>query len=354
MSVANLIASERIPTRPGWIFNLVGRAVLPVVLAVGGTGSTLAAESEWSVMLEPMFMEAHGHDPHVLTIHEFNLGTTPAADTKTPVTLETDSGLAFRSELQYAREDWALGLDFFWFGTSQGRPSRTAAANGPAGPVDQVDFEVADRTYSSASPGEVLLFSILEDTDVNAWTVDLYAIKTLVETPESGLQLQFGLRNADFDNDFHSVTALQDVAGSLIDASSNYPRMIGPLIGLSGDVHFGRNSIRAYIGQSVIFGTAELRHTTRDFTGPVSDTPTIVAVETFGKDQDVAIPITEFRLNWLYPIGQHVSLGVSANTSVWWDVPVPPGVIPISEGDEIFQENTIVFFGLAVAVKLRL
>lgn len=353
MTVASLNASERNQTQHGWILNIAGRTVLPVLLLVGGAGSAQAADSEWSLLLEPMIMDAYGHDPHVLTIHEIDLGTTPTVDTKTPVTLDTDSGLAYRFELTYVRENWALGLDFFWFNTSQGRPSRTAAANGPAGPIDQVDFEVADRTFTSDDPGEVLLFGVLEDTDLIAWTVDLYAVKTLVETPESGLQLQFGLRNADFDNDFHSVTAVQGVAGSLIDASSNYPRMIGPVVGLSGDVHFGRNSLRGYIGQSVIFGTAELRHTTRDFTGPV-DAPTIVATERFGKEQEVAIPITEFRLNWLYPISQHIALGVSANTSVWWDVPVPPGVIPISEGDQLFEENTIVYFGLALAVKFRL
>jgi hypothetical protein len=301
-----------------------------------------------------MLMDAYGHDPHILTVHEFGLGATPATDTKTPVTLDTDSGLAYRFELHYAREEWAFGLDFFWFGTSQGRPSRTAAADGPAGPINQIDYEVADRTFTSSDADEVLLFSVLEDTDLNAWTVDLYAIKALSETPQSGLQLQFGLRNADFDNDFHSLTALQDIAGTLIDASSNYSRMIGPLLGLSGNVQYGRNSFRGYIGQSVVFGTAELRHTTSDFTGPVSDAPSIVAVETFGKDQDVAIPITEFRLNWLYPISRHFSLGASANTSVWWDVPVPPGVAPAPEGDEIFHENTIVYFGLALAAKFAL
>ncbi|MGQ0836123.1 MAG: hypothetical protein ACT4O5_14625 [Gammaproteobacteria bacterium] len=45
---------------------------------------------------------------------------------------------------------------------------------------------------------------------------------------------------------------------------------------------------------------------------------------------------------------------MSANKSVWWDVPVPPGVIPTAGGDEVFHENTILYFGLAIAVKLRI
>ena len=229
------------------------RIGLSIILALGAAPPIAAADSEWSLLLEPMIMDAYGHDPHILTVREFALGGTPTAITETPVTLETDSGLAYRFELQYARDDWTLGLDFFWFNTSQGRPSRTAAADGPAGPIEQIDFEVADRVFTSDDPGEALVFGVLEDTDLIAWTVDLYAIKTLMETPESGLELQLGLRNADFDNDFHSVTALENVSGSLIDASSNYPRMIGPLLGLSGDLHFGRNLIRGYLGQSVVF-----------------------------------------------------------------------------------------------------
>jgi hypothetical protein len=33
---------------------------------------------------------------------------------------------------------------------------------------------------------------------------------------------------------------------------------------------------------------------------------------------------------------------------------VPPGVIPSADGNEVFLENTIVYFGLAIAVKLRI
>lgn len=329
------------------------RNALLGLLTLGAAGTASAADEGWSLLLEPMFMDAYGHDQHVMTVHEIDLGVTPAVDTRTPVTLDNEDGPGYRFELLWARNEWALGLDFFWFNSSQGRPSRTGAASGPAGPIDQLVFETADRSVTSDLPGEVLEFGVLEDTDIAAWTVDLYALKALAETPTHGLDLQLGLRNADFDNDYHGVAAIQNVSGSLLDASSNYPRMIGPLVGLSGNVHFGRSVVRAYFGQSVIFGEAELSHMTRDFTGPIA-APAVVALETFRKEQDVAIPITEFRVNWLYPISGRISLGVSANTSIWWDVPVPPGVIPIADGDEVFHENTILYFGLAVAVKLRI
>lgn len=353
MTEAALSASERNQTRGRGTIDLIWRTVLAILLVLGGKESARAEDAEWTVLLEPMYMDAYGHDQHILTIHQIDLDSTPAVDGRTPVALDTEDGLGYRFELQYTRSDWGLGLDFFWFNTSQGRTGRTAAASGGAN--DEVVFEVAGRSFTSNDPGQVLFFDVLEDTDLNAWTVDLYAMRTLAQTPASSLQLQLGLRNADFDNDFHYVVGIQNVAGSLFDASSNYGRMIGPLVGLVGEAHFGKHSIRGYIGQSVVLGTAELLvNMTRDFIGPVSDAPSVVAEEFFGKDEDVAIPITEFRVNWLYPISQRVSLGVSANTSVWWDVPVPPGVIPIAGGHEVFHENTILYFGLAVAVKVRI
>jgi hypothetical protein len=129
--------------------------------------------------------------------------------------------------------------------------------------------------------------------------------------------------------------------------------MMGPLVGVVADVRFGRHAIRAYLGQSVVLGTAELLlHETSDFVGPFSTTPTITGRESFNKDEHVAIPITEFRINWLYPVSRRIAVGVSANTSVWWNVPVPPGVIP--GASDTFHEDTLVYFGLAVAVKFRI
>lgn len=332
---------------PSRLFQLM---LATLVLGSAATG-VRAAESEWSLVLEPMYMDAFGHDQHVLTVSEIDLDSTPAANTRTPVTLDSEAGIGYRFEVQYARWDWTLGLDFFWFDASQGRPSRTEAA---IAPLDQVVFETADRSVISDDPGEVLTFRVVEDTDIAAWAVDLYATKALLASDDAKLQLQLGVRNADFDNDYHSVLATENVGGSLEDGASNYDRMIGPLIGLYGRVGVGKSTLTGYLGQSVVFGSVALTHTTSDFIGPVSTTPNVVARTTFGKDQDVAIPITEFRVSWLYPVSSRVSVGLSANSSVWWDVPVPPGVIPISQGDQVFHENTLVYFGLAFAVKLRI
>lgn len=337
---------------------LVGRtgtaaqAVVPLMFMLGAADVARAEDGEWSLLLEPMYMDAFGHDQHVLTIHSRDLNSTPPLDGAEPVTLDTDNGLAPRFELQYRRADWTFGIDFFWFDSAQGRPTRSAAASAAA--FEEIDFVVADRTFTSDTPGEVLFFEVLEDTDIINWTADLYAIRQLAETPNGSLGLQFGLRNADFDNDYHHQVGIENVGGSRFDSRSNYPRMIGPLLGLSGSVDLGRGSLRGYLGQSLIFGTATLDNRIIDFVGPVTDPPTASATEFFGKEQDVAIPITEFRINWLYPLGRLISVGVSANTSIWWDVPVPPGLVPMPGGNEVFHEDTIIYFGLALAVKLRI
>jgi hypothetical protein len=331
-------------------FDSAVRAVLPIIAALGVGGPVHAEERRWNVKLEPVYTAVYGHDPHVLTIHDRDLDSAPTLDSKTGVSLDTDDGLAYRVEFQYSRGQWAWGVDYFLLLTSQSAADRTAAADGPAGPIEEVVFEVADRSFTSTDPSEVLFYSVLEDTDLEIWTADFYGVRTLAEKPDSSIRLQIGLRVGDFDNDYRAVVGVQGVNGSRLDASSNYPLMMGPLVGLAGSVRRGRNSIEGSIGQSLLIGSAELSSMSREFTGPFSVTPTFVAQERFEKDQDVAIPITEFRVRWTCRLGDHVSLGAGVDTSLWWDVPVPPGVVPIENGDEALHENTVVLFGLLGSV----
>jgi hypothetical protein len=341
----------RIETRRTGAFDVAARIALAITAALEVSGSMRAEEGKWSFKLGAMHMDAYGHDQHVLTIHEVDLGSTPRRDDRTAVTLDTEAGIAYRSEVQYTKGKWGAGADFFLFLTSQSTADRTAAA-GTAGPIDEVAFEVADRTFRSTSPSQVLFYSVLEDTDLEVWTLDLYGRRTLTGTPESGIHLQAGLRFGDFDNDYRAVVGIQNVAGSQLDATSNYDRMMGPLVGLAGNVAFGRSSIEGYIGQSVLFGKADLTGMSREFTGPFTTTPAYFDQEAFHRlEQDVAIPITELRIEWTYRVLKSVFLAAGVNTSVWWDVPVPPGVIPTEAGDAALHENTIVFFGAMGAVK---
>jgi hypothetical protein len=331
----------------------VVRSGLTLCAALAAGAPSSAGEERWNLSVKPMLMDAYGHDQQVLTVHEIDLDSTPRLDRKTALDLETDNGPAYRATAHYHRERWGWGLDFLWFNGSQDAAARTGAANGSAGPIEQVAFEVADRTFTSSSPSQVLFYGVLEDTDLTAWTLDLYATRTLAEMPQASLSLLLGLRNADFDNDYRAVVGVQGTAGSRLDASSNYGRMMGPLLGLAATGSVGKNTFAGHLGQSVVFGDAELSSSSREFTGPFTETPSFFAQETFREERDIAIPITELRFDWTYDLTDRWSLGVGAETSAWWDVQVPPGVIPIADGDEALHENTIVFFGVGGSVKFR-
>ena len=45
-------------------------------------------------------------------------------------------------------------------------------------------------------------------------------MRTLAARNRSSIQMQFGLRFADFDNDYHGVVGVEKVNGSLLNASS--------------------------------------------------------------------------------------------------------------------------------------
>jgi hypothetical protein len=328
----------------GWRVACTAAGMVFPVLVTLGADLALAGDGTWTLKLEPMYVQPYGHDQHVLTVHELDLDSAPTLDRKTAVNLDTESGPAWRGGLQYSRGRWAWGVDFFWFVTSQSTADRTAAADGPGGTVDQIAFEVADRSYTSSGPNEVLYYSLREDNDLEMWTVDLHGTITVAETSNSALGLQLGVRLGDFDNDYRAVLGIQDVIGTRLDASSNYDLMMGPLVGLIGTIRSGKNEFEGYIGQSLIMGSAELSSEANDFTGSF-DSPSYTGQQVFKAEQDVAIPITELRLRWAYGIGEHLSLGVGASASVWWDVPVPPGVVP-GEGGEALHESTVVLFGL--------
>ncbi len=334
---------------------LAATSVAVVSMGAASSAAIGAEESEWTLLLEPMYMDAFGHDRQVLLVRQLDLDAALSTDISTPVALDTEATLVNRFTLQYSRaswEDWTAGFDLIFFGTAQGRPSRTAAADGPGGSIDQVLFEVADRSFESNDLDETLYFDVLTDTDLEIWTMDLYGIKTLAQTPERSIRLLLGLRNADFDNDYHGIAGIESVNGSLIDASSNYERMMGPLIGLVGEVKIGESSLTGYVGQSVVFGSANLSRVIGDFVGPAGEEPAFVAQESFRRKQDVSIPITELRITWLYPITRRFSLGATVNASVWSDVPVPPGIVPgISGGGN--NRNTIDFFGVGAALEYR-
>lgn len=320
----------------------------PVLVVLGATASLNAQEAGWRVRLEPTYQGLRGHDQHVLTIHHADVGSSLGR--KSAVTLDTRSGAAYRAELRYATGRWAWGTEFLWFQTRQESPALTRSG---AGGGDLVTFEVADRAFTSTGPGEVAYFRILEDTELALWTLDLYGERTLVESGDGRLALRFGVRFADFDNDYRAVAGLENTIGTRFDAESNYGRMTGPLVGVAGTIRLGRASVEGYVGQSVVLGDAAFNTQARDFTGPFGGSPAYVAEEAFGTSEEVAIPITELQARARYGLTGWLALGAGVSAASWADVGVPPGAVPGVGGDQVLHENTLVFLGLSGFVELR-
>lgn len=341
------------PTPRGKTLGFTLSIVLTTALALCLGAPTRAKAGEWTLSLQPLYLTISGHDPHVLTVHEIDRDAVPAQDEKRAVLLETGHGPAYRGELEYDTGRWTWGFDVFWFSTTQKAADRSASAGGA---IDELVFEVADRSFTSTGPGEVLFYRRLEDTDVALWTADLRGTRTLAESADGSVCLTLGLRVGDFDNDYRAVVGIEGVGGRRLDASSNYGRMTGPLVGLTGTVRWGRNTLEGHLAQSALFGEVELTSRARDFTGPFAEAEEGLAftnVEVFRADQDVTIPITEARIRWTYQATEHLALGAGIDTSAWWDVPVPPGIAPIEDGQEALHENTLVFAGALAIVEWR-
>jgi hypothetical protein len=104
----------------------------------------------------------------------------------------------------------------------------------------------------------------------------------------------------------------------------------------------------------VLLGKARESGQSRHFTGPFTgESQTFDAEESFTHRREVSIPITELRIEWTYRLTEHLGLGLGGSTSAWWDVAVPPGIVPTDGGDEVLHEDTIVFVGMLAAFEWR-
>ncbi|MBI2571495.1 MAG: hypothetical protein HYV63_31180 [Candidatus Schekmanbacteria bacterium] len=311
-----------------------------------------ASAGQWLIEVRPAWMDAYGHDQHVMTIHEVDSQAGPTTDRRTGVALNTDAGFAYGLQASYQQDDWGIGLELIRFLNSQVVPSERRAANGAPG--SRVSFEVANRTYTSSSPSEVLYYGTVADTEFQTWTLDLYGTVRLATRAHSRADLRLGVTTGDLDNDYRALVGIDDVAGTRLDAPANYDRMIGPLVGLSGEAPLDRHTLRGGMALATLFGDNELTTSTRDFRGDpaacqyeAEGCPSTAygAQESFKKELDVAIPVSKLQAWYSLRLSSMISLGVGLDATTWWDVPVQPGMVPEEDGNDALQENTIVYWG---------
>ncbi len=326
-------------------WQLLGAAIGLWALATAATSEAQAAA--WSVEVAPAYVEIGGHDPRLLTVR--------SAGGSEQVALDTEAALGYRLAALHDRGSWAYGLDFFIHRTDQGAgPLQVAAAGSGGG--DERTFALPHRSFVSRNPGAVLYYRTLEDTTVELWVLDVYARRRLRGNDRGSVALILGLRNADFDNDYRAIAGLETIGGTRIDASSNYSRMTGPLVGVVGTLARGRHSLSAELRQAVVFGDIELERTLRDFigppgpfAGPPEEVPAAPERERLAKTDSIDVPMTDLRLAWTLALGERWQVGASAGTIAWWDLAVPPGVDP--RRPDALESTTLMTYDLAATLR---
>jgi len=321
-------------------------AVLAASSALAAAGAARADDTAWSVELQAVYVEVTGHDPTVLAVRRDGVAGG--------VALDTDSTLGYALAARHDRGRWRYGLDFFIHRADQSAGPQEAAATGAG---DTTAFEIPNRRFVSTAPDEVLYFRTLEDTTVELWVVDLFAGRRL-GGEDGAWSFRFGVRNADFDNDYRAMAGIEGVGGSRIDASSNYTRMIGPMVGLAATFGRGRQTLELDLRQSIVFGDIELSRTLRDFEGPPGafggppeEVPPGSNVERITATDGIEVPMTDARLRWRVRLGESWYLGADAAATAWWNLAVPPGTVP--DRPDSREEATIVTYGLAGTVGFR-
>ncbi len=303
-----------------------------------------AAAADWALRLDAASTGVYNHDRQALMITTRDTSGVPVTEQRTGVEVILPRSVNFGFGVRRVEEGSGFGFDFFYFGVTADGITRTASGT----VTSEVTFAASDQSYTSTSAADVLYYRLREDNRLEMWTGDLYYIRAL----NSALELHGGVRFADFDNDYRSVLGIQGTEGTFIDTASNYPRMTGPLVGFNGRLVEGRHRIEAYASQSLVLGRAALGYTSRHFTG----TPSAPAFdETRNREEKVqtTIPITDLRLRYTFTLSPRWSVGASANTSAWWDVPVPSGVEPDPNAAQTRQENTVVLYSLLTHVEWR-
>ena len=324
---------------------------LTAALLAASAPPVLADDDRWSIDVETVAIDASGNDRRVLVDRAIGAGGAAA---ETSQSLDAASSFGYRAEVRRAGDRWTFGVDFLVYRTDQETPSRTGAAGGA---VDLRTYVVGGGgQVSSHDPSERLYFVLLSDTTIELWAADFLASRVLLTRDTSALSFGFGLRAADFDNDYHSVVGLEEIGGLRLDASSNYDRMHGPVVALSGHLVLGRNRFEGYLGQALVFGDVELSSGLREFVGPPEldvdvDFPAIRA-DGFNRVESASIPMTELRLAWRYWFNDHLGVGAGGMVAAWWDLPVPPGVDAGTMLDTL-DEETITLYGLSVGATVR-
>jgi len=316
----------------------LGAAAGLLLLAGGGSAVAVEPDEDGELILnsEFMIMDSFGTD---LNVYELKVETDDGNSTNNGDEIEHDKDFGWRGDLQYKKGAWGLGISGFHF-DNDGDADKFIDGSSFDTDVDEVSLRTAGTAYECIDDDDVSNCFSQVDSDLKTWMVDLYGIRELVSTPDVGVDLQFGLRIAEYEWDVDALAALVgDPAGGdfPIDTSEEpvgtssksdvEDPLVGPFVSLMTTGRYGRFRVDGQLTQAVVFGTLDQSLTRfqydNDFTIGSLD---LEETASFSQDQDAVIPITDIRIKLGYDILDSLTLGFGAYATTWFNVPEPPNV----------------------------
>jgi hypothetical protein len=286
-----------------------------------------AAEPEvlWHLQLEPMYMGVLGNDETVAATGSF----VPGVFSRVGIEGDYDEDLAIRGELQRTLGNgWGFGVNGFWFAPEG---TENAASNDP-----NVFF--ATKQGATLAQGGPATLNVKSELDV--WSVDLYVMRTLVDNPNNNVHVLLGAKIAELE-DHLTLRGDGSMGSSTVMAESDTNTMVGPFVGIAGDVLFGPHRIEGLLTQSALVGEAKYSSHQEIF-------GLFPFVDSFRGEKDTVVPMSEMRIKYLYDVSDNVSLGAGGYVGVWWDAPVAPIT---SFADT--REATLTFLGAQLSAQMR-
>jgi hypothetical protein len=352
--------------------SLLGFAV-SVILSVGGV-AIAEPPDEWELKLnsEILFMDVMGADLHALTTKtDFDEVDDKEDSVQRARDLDLDWDVGWRGDLAFTKNKWGAGVSGFYFG-SEGK-LRGSASGDNSGDIDELALQTPSIGLECTDDEDTDECFMKSKMKLDAWMIDMYGIRELLDSPNVGIDLQFGLRLAElgWDTDGWAIqidTTGVDPPAPLLrwEEASWYKSestpddlMAGPFLSLASEGRWGRFRVEGQLSQAVVVG--DWRQESRIWQPSCNACPLeeleLGEVARAKKVDTRAIPVTDLRIKLGYDILEQLTLGVGGYVSAWFGVPTPPNaeVNANFAGKSTFYDSNenLVFVGGSVSLEYR-
>lgn len=299
----------------------------------------------------------------------------------------------FRGQLEYMHEGWGGGISGWWFDTSSSinmnlnSPPSPTYLSGTYPPVTanpSISYSSSNLNFSAPPVNSGGLLKTSAQNNLNVWNLDAYGMKSIGDFENGGINLTIGakfgginsnlsesvvqtpstLNGSYYPNSTWSQTS-SGYGSATNSAKANF--LVGPSFGLQGLGKFGNHRLEGFVSQSFLIGNVNHSTSSASLTSNQIKTNYYYGgtnysytynnnyINTYNNnnyrnlsDSDtVVIPVTEFKIKYLYDITDNLSLGAGFFGSVWVDTPM------ISSGSNNRPTKTLFFYGGLASINFR-